>query len=98
MLCARCHEREATVSARAVTDTGALLAASALCEPCAQAPRRISDEDVRGVLALEASGRTMPAGWYVMAAEDFARRAAYHGDRLAADVRAFIERHHPAAI
>jgi hypothetical protein len=97
MLCDRCHEREVAVRARAVSETGALLRTSARCEACARTPRRIGDEDVRGVLALEASGRAMPAGWYALAAEDFARRAAYHGDPIPADVQAFVDRHRPAA-
>lgn len=41
MLCDRCREREATVHARAVTDTGTLLRTSALCEVCARTPRRV---------------------------------------------------------
>jgi hypothetical protein len=97
MLCDRCHERETTTQARAISDAGAPLGIAALCGPCAQTPRRIGEQDVRGVLALEASGRAMPEGWFALAAEDFARRAAYHGEPMPAEVRAFVDRHRLAA-
>ena len=97
MICSRCGRREATAHAKAVTEAGVVLREAALCPTCADAPRRVHDADVAGVLAVEASGRAMPPGWYAGAAEDFARRAAYHGDALPPEVAAFVARHRRAA-
>jgi len=98
MLCERCKQREATVHLQAVSDGGGpALGQGALCVPCAGIPRRVGDADVRGVLALEASGRVMPAGWFARVATDIVRRATYHGDAIPPDVQAFVDRHRSAA-
>ena len=92
MLCERCGAREATIHAMLVLDDAPNRAVH-LCQPCVETPRPVDLDEARFVLALEASGRPAPPGFFALAAADFRRRSDFYQQPLPPDVAAFAARY-----